>query len=113
MLTIQHPDEIAARFETKGRGPNPTLGIRLAYHVDRRPDELLNALISAGWEASMFVPPMPDGTKEVFLHKPGTGLFTGWTPEEARAFRTEARKILRRFGFRNVPVIRLRLEDLL
>lgn len=105
-------NKVAVRFETKGRGPNATLAVSVHHPVKKPPTALFEELNRAGWNETFDLPPY-SGIKERSFFKPGTGLFTGWTPKEAKEYRTEARKILRGFGFVRVPIWYKTLADLL
>jgi hypothetical protein len=74
-------------------------------------EAIMAALEGAGWTVERYAEgtawPMWDASK------PGSGLFGGWTPEEAKKYMAEARKILRKFGLTKVPKRRLTLADML
>lgn len=81
-----------------------------------RPQDLLDALAAIGFaEDTRFAPPphITGWPHEIQVFKRGSGLFTDWTAEEKPGFMREARAVLRRFGFTNVPVNTLTLADLL
>lgn len=111
-----------------------TIWIEGEYPVDARPDALFAAFEAAGWlldpvhegipacEAYDFDYSKPMGqqmvrlgyqVKSFVLSKSGTALFNGQTDDEARAFKTEARRVLRRFGFTRVPTWAKTLTDML
>lgn len=93
------------------------------YPAGQRPEELFADLTADGWTIEEFGGPYPGyddnynplGWDVIDFHanKRGTDLFGGWTPEEAKKFRTKARAILRKHGFFRVPVWHKTLADML
>jgi hypothetical protein len=74
-------------------------------------EAIMAALADKGWTVESYAE--ETGWPTWDASKPGSDLFGGWTPEEAKKFMAEARKILRKFGLTKVPKRRLTLADLL
>lgn len=94
--------------------PYRTWGLKVYYPEDAPPARLFNALEMIGWQRSEMGVPAPfEGRAEASFHRDGSAIFNSWTEAEQKAFMTEVRATLKRFGYTYVPKIRLTLEDLL
>lgn len=117
MLTIMDADTYpCAEFAAKH--PYETYWLSIGFEEGKKPEELVKALIDAGWKEDEFpaLRPLPWKGKKLAhlnLEKSGSALFNGWTLEERKANLAEARKILRKHGITNVPKLNLTLQDLL
>ncbi len=74
-------------------------------------EAIVAALTDAGWTIESYGE--ETGWPAWDASKPGSGLFGGWTPEEAKKYMAEARKILRKFGLTRVPKRKLTLADMM
>jgi hypothetical protein len=106
---------ISISFDRKDK--NLTHWITLTYiNTDPSPQTIIDALREAGWETArdrgLSDIPEIDGELTVSLSRRGSGLFTSWLPDEKKQFLSEARAILRRFGFTRVPINEWSWEDL-
>ena len=104
---------VTLAFESKA--PHTTPWLSVEYPVGEAPEELLAQLSTLGWEDDGLrrAPPI-DGRQEVALLPPaGTGLFGGWSEDEARRHMPAIRRVMRQYGYDRVPWNRLELADLI
>jgi hypothetical protein len=110
-------------IEFQSKSPYATWWISIQRDISKGIDEpildverqkanaIMAALADAGWTVEAYAE--ETGWPTWDASKPGSDLFEGWTPEEAKKYMAEARKILRKFGLTKVPKRRLTLADLL
>lgn len=113
---------VSAIFASKH--PHTTCWLTLEAPADADLSGLLADLAAAGWgDVRRDTPAFPavdeEGTPlgydavEIDVCAPGTGLFTGWTDEEAARLLPAAREILAGYGFADVPVWQMDWRDLI
>jgi len=92
--------------EMQSKAPHLTKFLRLEYRESEGlPDGLEKSLNDSGWVRSEFAPPPPlDGVAEVVFVSHGTGLFRGWTKQEAGAKMQALASALKPFGIK--PAVR-------
>jgi hypothetical protein len=102
--------EIGATFQHKER--ERTSMLSLTHRVgDPETEALCADLRAAGWDVEPSPAPPLDGVAETGASKRGTDLFCGWTEAEREANMREAREILARHGFDDVPDHSLTWQD--
>lgn len=107
-----HPDT-AVSFNCK-LPDTKTLWVEIEHPMGERPQELIDALAEVGFvEDDLRKTPEIEGVPTtVYLSRKGSSLFTLWTDAESVTFEKEARDVLARFGFEDVPVYELTYADL-
>jgi len=97
--------------------PHRTLDIEVTYNIF---DDALKikALEAALREIEFRRNPieasaLPDGKKTAHYFRRGTASFGGWTPDEARQFEADARRVLGELGFNGVPRRMLEMCDVI
>ncbi len=120
-------DHVRVQFQSSN--PHKTLFVKVWADANNEPKEMYDALAKVGFmQEDVFpLPPIPaegyygcgyakgDTTPiiaRIFVKK-GTGLFTGWTPEEKKVNLPAARNVLRKFGFIRVTHRKLTLADMM
>lgn len=107
--------------------PYHTNWLEIEAPADAEPIELYAALGAISWNEGQTyaaLPPYPKfdletmtdlgyQVQERHFARPGSAPFGGWTADERKAFMTEARAVLRHFGFTNVPLWRKTWQDML
>jgi hypothetical protein len=109
---------ITARFESKP--PHHTRWVVLEADTLEEMDQVAGLFLACGWEETTTVRPLgsqkngrPVLQAKRTLAKNGSGLFRGWTPDEAEAYIHQARNILAREGINKVPYKKLTMADLI
>lgn len=95
------------------KDPHSTPWIEIQFPSKDRPTKLIEGLAGIGFRSELPSVPSLNGVQTIELVKHGTGIFGSWTPEEYKVYMREARALLRRYGFCNVPRKRLTPMDLL
>lgn len=73
-----------------------------------KPPAFLEDLKGVGFEPLDFrMPPAFEGVEKLWLTKPGSDLFQGWTEEEAAQYIRDVRRVLRHHGITRIPFRRL------
>jgi hypothetical protein len=104
-------DETTVSFNRRER--EQTCWIELRFPTAARPQPLLDGLAAIGFVGDgMREAPPVNGVETTRVSKSGSALFGGWTADEKKANMTEARRVLRNFGFTKVPVNALGYFDL-
>ena len=116
-------DASETRLLLASREHSNTLWVEGAYREGFRPDDLFSDFTKAGWSVEEYGLPvqayddewnrLPYSEFDFHINRMGTGLFGGWSPDEEKRFRAEARKIMRKHGFTRVPIWRKTLQDMI
>ena len=69
-------------------------------------DDLMSALLGIGFKPGARNLPAVNGVLSRYFEREGYGLLGGWTAAERERLTSEARRMLRRFGFTMVPEIK-------
>lgn len=90
----------------------------ISFMVDTKPEGLINDLNDAGWSkdhADMLplIESEFEGRTQVSLHAIGSGVFRSWTDDERRMHMANARRVLRKHGYKSVPHWKLTLADMM
>jgi hypothetical protein len=107
------PGEMTASFDSKA--PYTTWSLSLTYHLADENDfnEIAADMIRAGWQLEPHPASPLNGVQQQVFNKRGSGLFGTWEKNEESAFLTEARQLMRNYGFERIPKNKLTYAQLI
>ena len=99
--------------------PSKDRWLIISFMVDDEPLELISDLNDTGWsnEFAQMIPlvemPPLNGRKQMELHAQGSKLFGDWTDDEHKTNMANARRVLRKHGYKGVPHWKLTIADMM
>lgn len=108
---LRYGEQEGFRAELVSKIPHLSFVVVLYYPIGLPPYELFQRLMAAGWRQDG-EPFLQDGERVIIFKKAGTGLFGSWNEKENRSYNAQARMILRRYGYNDVPRTRVARSEL-